>query len=88
MTTRWIVQKSHKVAGPDEYEVNSLEELRQLLQERADSYIATEEHPPLGELEYRYELDDGDEVFIVHVYFYNKYGDRARFARLVRDDDV
>jgi hypothetical protein len=88
MKTRWIVQKSHKVAGPDEYEVETLEELRELLQDRADSYISTDEHPPLGELEFRYELDDGDEPFIIHVYFYNKRGDRTRFARLVRDDDV
>lgn len=87
MTTRWIVQKSYKVAGPEYYDVQNLDELRSLLQARADSYIATEEHPPLGELEYRYELDDGDQPFVIHAYFYNKYGDRTRFARLVLDDE-
>lgn len=87
MKTCWIVQKSHKVAGPEEYWVESLDELRQLLQARADEYISTDEHPPLGELEFRYELDDNDQPFIVHAYFYNKYGDRTRFARLVLDDE-
>lgn len=86
MKKRWIVQKSYKVSGPEYYDVETLEELRQLLQARADSYIATEEHPPLGELEFRYELDDGDQPFIIHTYFTNKYGERARFARLVLDD--
>lgn len=88
METRWIVQKSHKVRMPDSIDCANLDELRQSLQDLADTYIATDEHPPLGELEFRYELDDGDEPFIVHAYFYNKYGDRARFARLVRDDDA
>lgn len=86
--TRWIVQKSYKVGGPGYYDVENLDQLRKLLQDRADDYISTDEHPPLGELDFRYELDDGDEPFIVHAHFYNKYGDRTRFARLVRDDDV
>jgi hypothetical protein len=88
MDIRWIVQKSHKVNMPNSIDCANLDELRQSLQDLANTYIATDEHPSLGELEFRYELDDGDEPFIVHAYFYNKYGDRSRFARLVRDDDV
>ena len=85
MTTRWIVEKSFKVAGPDYYDVHSLADLRELLQARADEYIATDDHPSLGELEFRYDLDGDDEPIVVYVYFRNKHGDRARFARLVRD---
>lgn len=88
MNMRWIVEKSHKVNMPDSIECANLDELRSELQALADAYIATEENPSLGELEFRYELDDNDEPCVVYAYFYNKYGDRARFSRLVIDDDA
>jgi hypothetical protein len=85
MDTRWIVDKSYKVRMPDHMDCADLQELRLCLQDLADEYISTDEHPPLGELEFRYELDGQDQVEAVFAYFYNKHGDRQRFARLRRD---
>lgn len=84
MKMRWIVDKSYKVGGPGHYDVETLEELKELLQARADAYIATDEHPPLGELDYRFEHDERDRITLIRVSYINKHGDRARFARLVR----
>lgn len=84
MSTRWIVEKSHKVKAPKYFDCLSLDDLRKVLQDLADTYRPGPSAPPLGELEFRYELDGDDEVVVVHTYFYNKHGDRARFARLSR----
>lgn len=86
MTMRWKVEKSHKVRLPKYFDCHSLDDLRAALQNKADSYRSTVDHPPLGELEFRYELDGDDAVQIVHAYFYNKHRDRSRFARLMRDN--
>jgi hypothetical protein len=41
----------------------------------------------LGELEYRYELDDEDEeVIVVHAYFRDKHQNLQRFARVAHED--
>jgi hypothetical protein len=84
MSERWIVEKSHKVKAPEYFFCASLDDLRAELQNLADTYRPGPDAPPLGELEFRYELDDDDQVLVVHAYFYNKHNDRSRFARLSR----
>jgi hypothetical protein len=87
MSTRWIVEKGWKVNMPDDIEAASLDDLRKSLQDLADTYRPTDHSPSLGELEYRYELDDEDEeVIVVHAYFRDKHQNLQRFARVAHED--
>jgi hypothetical protein len=89
MTKRiiWATVKSYKVQAPDYFEATNLEHLRQQLQTLADSYIPDPDNfiPPLGDLEFRYELDENEEPDIIHAYFTDKNLSRARFIRLRRE---
>lgn len=83
--TNWKTEVSRKVRVPKYIEATSIEELRSRLQELANTYRVRPGSPSLGELEYRYELDDQDMVTTVHAYFVNKEGRRRQFVRLHRD---
>jgi hypothetical protein len=82
--TTWRSESSQKVRVPQSLKVSSIEELRSRMQKLADGYHARPGSPPLGSLEYRYELDEQDQVQVVHVYFINKTNKRRRFVRLHR----
>lgn len=71
---------------PESIEASSLRELRQSLQDLANEYRPAPHAPSLGELEYRYELDDNEEVIVVHSYYRDKYTTLQRFARVVHED--
>lgn len=86
MTTTWIVEKSNKVGGPSRYQCDTLDELKQKLQARADSYRSCEGSPPLGELSYRYELDKNDQPEVIYAYYRDKHDIKQRFIRLRRTD--
>lgn len=82
--TTWVVEKSHKVKAPHTLVSSCLEDLRSQLQDLADSYWPSPNNPPLGQLEFRYELDDEDRVNKVHAFYKNKRGLKSRFMRLKR----
>ncbi len=82
--TRWRVETSHMVQLPDSYEVLTLEELREQLQQATLKYRARPDKPPLGELTFRYETDNRDRVVAVLAYFTGKDKQLKRFARLRR----
>lgn len=76
---RWTIETSHMVAVPKEYEVYSLDDLRQQIQSTADS---KRHEPGMGEINYRYELNSEEDVTVVHAYFVNRFGKQSRFMRL------
>ena len=80
----WIVEKSHKVGGPSRYDCDSLDQLKQMLQSRADSYRACEGSPALGELSFRYELDADEQPEVIYAYYRDKTNIKQRFIRLRR----
>jgi hypothetical protein len=86
MATNWIVERSYKVGGPMMYECANLDQLRQMLQDRADDYRPGPGAPPLGDLEFRYDLDEYERVNVVHAYFRDKHSIKQRFIRLRRYD--
>lgn len=77
----WIVEASHMVAVPQEYCAYSLKDLIKQVQETADSKRCD---PPMGDISFRYELDDDLIPVVAHTYFINKRGKQARFMRLRR----
>lgn len=82
--TRWRVETSQMVRMPDDIEALSLEVLREVLQNYADTYRARPGFPPLGILTYRYETDSRSRVIVVHSYFTGRDKKLKRFARLRR----
>ncbi len=78
--TTWNIE-AHSYAGtnlPTGYRARSMSHLRRQLQA-----LATERR--VGELKYRYELDDkNEEAVVVHAYFDGRNGGRRRFLRLRR----
>ena len=82
--TTWIVEKSNMVLVPESFTVLNLDELRDKLQEYADSYWPTPDKPPLGKLSFQYELDDLNRIIVVHSYFRNRQDQKARFVKLRR----
>lgn len=83
--TNWQVESSQKVQLPKYFEVSNIAELQSRLQDHADDYLPSDDNPSLGDLLYSYELDENDQVELIRVHYRNKYGRRARFARLRRD---
>lgn len=79
--TTWTVEK-HGYAGTDvpaAYRASSINALRLTLQK-----LANERR--LGELHFRYELDEQrDEANVIHAYFNGNNGRRRRFMRLRRE---
>ena len=86
MTTNimaWSIEQSHMVAHPNDLETESLAELREWVQGFADSKKIRADRPAMGEISFRYEMDNStDEVTLVHTYFTNKHGKLQRFMRL------
>ena len=80
----WVIETSQKVKAPKTIRAQTLSFLRTQLQDLADGYRPGEGSPPLGDLHYRYELDEKDRVCMVHSYFYNKDRKLSRFIRLRR----
>lgn len=81
---QWCIETSHMVAVPESIEADDLPELRRQVQQIADSKVARPESPAIGELSFKYELDDQDEPVVVHSFFMNRHGKKARFMRLRR----
>lgn len=82
----WTVEASHLVNHPQYIEATSLEELRREVQKLADSRSSRDNVPAFGEITFRYETDEADEVVLVQSYFRNRHGNKARFMRLRRKD--
>lgn len=80
--SRWFIESSHMVAVPEYIDADSLPELRGLVQTIANS---KKRKPVIGPLEFRYQLDDKDEVSVVHCYFTNRHDKKVRFMRLSRE---
>lgn len=81
---KWNVETSHMVAVPQSIEADDLPELRGQVQQIADSKAVRPDRPAIGELSFKYELDDRDEPVVVHAFFTNLHGKKARFMRLRR----
>ena len=81
---QWCIETSHTVAVPQSIEADDLPELRRQVQQIADSKVARPDSPAIGELSFKYELDDNDEPMVVHSFFINRHGKKARFMRLRR----
>ena len=84
--TAWLVESSHMANTPDLMKAPTLRALRRKVQAIADSKPYRRGVPPMGQIQFRYEVDDQDCVTIVHCYFVNKHGDQKRFMRLKRSD--
>lgn len=80
----WVIESSQKVKAPKTIRAQTLPFLRTQLQELADGYRPGPDAPALGDLHYRYELDENDRPLVVHSYFYNKDRKLSRFIRLRR----
>lgn len=81
---KWNVETSHMVAVPQVIEADDLPELRRRVQQIADSKAVRPDRPAIGELSFKYELDSHDQPVVVHSYFMNRHGKKARFMRLRR----
>lgn len=84
--TTWLVEKSYKVQAPEFIESQTYAELKEKLQDLADSYIPGDDAPPLGQLFYRDDRHEheGQVSHTIWVYFRNRYRKKARFMRLRR----
>lgn len=82
--TKWNILSSHMAAVPQFYEAENLRDLRQQIQTTADNKVVRHDRPPMGQISFRYELDENDRVCKVHAYFTNKHGKQARFMKLER----
>lgn len=81
----WHVEASFKVRAPEHIRARDVPILRTKLQRLANTYRPRENSPPLGELSFRFELDDqSNEIERVYAYYRNKHGKLARFMRLKR----
>lgn len=80
----WDIETSQKVKAPASIKARSLASLRHKLQALANTYRPTNDAPPLGELHFRYELDENERPFVVHSFYYNRDGKLSRFIRLRR----
>lgn len=84
----WQVEKSHMVMMDLRFQALTLEDVRGYLQRQANGYHPSAINPALGQLTYRYEFDDHDQVQVVHAYFVSKDGKTKRFARVRRIEDA
>lgn len=84
-TTRWVIETSHLVAIPTHIDANGLVDLRRQVQHIADTKRTHTDRPPIGDLEYRYELDEQERPIKVHCFFIDSRGKRRRFMRLRRE---
>lgn len=82
--TTWAIEQSHIIAHPETIDTHSLPELRVLVQRYADNKKSRPDCPPMGEIHFRYEMDEDDKVNLVHTYFTNQRGKLQRFMRLRR----
>lgn len=83
--TRWVIERSYLVDIPSRgYQADSLEHLKLQIQVTADNKKLRKDRPPIGCLEFRWELDENEEATIAHVYFVDSNNVRKRFMRLRR----
>jgi len=80
----WRSEAAQKVRIPKELPVRDIEDLSRWMQDCADGYRPGPDSPPLGRLEFTYELGEDDRISLIRVYFLNKHGKRSRFVRLRR----
>lgn len=73
----FLVETSHLVNVTNEIHSSSLKGIRRVIQGIADER-------DFGEISYRYELDDADQVTAIHAYFISRGGSKMRFMRLRR----
>lgn len=81
----WKVEKSYKVRAPRTIKAEETRYLERRVKDLADLYHPRPGSPPLGEITFRYELDEFQEPVVAHAYFINKHGDSQRFMRLRRE---
>lgn len=84
MLTRWKVETSHLVNVPKLFEYHTIQALRDTITALANRRSVRTDKPRFGELTYRYELSQDDEVDVIHVYFTDRHSKRRRFMRLRR----
>lgn len=82
----WKIEMSHlhPTNRPDKVVARSMKELRSWVQRMADEKPPRVDVPPMGEITFRYEFDDQEQVTVVHSYFRNKKDKLSRFMRLRR----
>ena len=83
--TRWNIEMSHMVSVPRYIDATTLVDLRSRVQHIADAKKERSDRPAIGEIFFRYELDDQDRAKVVHCYFEDRHQKRRRFMRLRRD---
>ena len=82
ITQPWQVERSFLVSCPPKIWSSSVAELRSLVQRMADERPEKQ----LGEISFRYELDNHENPCVVHCYFKGRAGVRKRFMILRRGD--
>lgn len=83
--TRWYIEASFLIDVPQSFEADDLDRVRMMVQQLAiDADKKREEATRLGQIGFRYETNEKDEVTIIHCYFIARTGKRARFMRLHR----
>lgn len=81
--TRWLIDKSYMADVPSGgYEAHTLGDLMAQVQSTADNKKLRVDRPPIGNLEFRWELDADHQPDICHVYFLDSKSIRKRFMRL------
>ena len=84
--TKWKVTQSHLIEHPTLIKATSLHALRLMVQGLAD-FNKRPVHRPFGQLDWRYELGEDDQVSVVYAYFKGRNNTRRRFMRLVKVAD-
>lgn len=83
--TRWLIDKSYMADVPTGgYEAKTVGDLKAMVQSTADNKKLRTDRPPIGCLEFRWELDDHNKPNTCHVYFLDSNSIRKRFMRLRR----
>lgn len=82
-STCWLIESSHLAQVPVGIIAGSLTELRGKIQAIADNSTSI---VPFKQLDFRYEIDDTDEVVVVHAYFVARNNTKKRFMRLRAED--
>lgn len=81
--TRWIIDKSYMADVPvNGYDAHTVDDLKAKVQQTADNKKFRTDRPPIGCLEFRWELDKDNQPDIAHVYFLDSKSVRKRFMRL------
>lgn len=80
----WKIENSHLVTVPEEIETYTTKSLMVIVQLIADRRTTKADKPPIGPINFRFEVDEDMAINMVHCHFTNKSGKLLRFMRLRR----